>query len=438
MAGPPNNPDFAAGQNTEDPKQVPLWSALASSWALMLGVALLMLGDGLQATLIGVRATMEAFSTTATGLMMSAFYVGFLGGSLYAPRIVARVGHIRVFGALASLASAAVLIHGVFVGPLVWAFLRLVSGLCFAGLYIVAESWLNERATNETRGKLLSVYMLVTYASVAIGQLLMNVAHPLGYELFILTSVLISIALVPLLLSAGSAPRHEESTSLSIRDLYRISPLGVIGVAGAGMSSAILFSMGPVFAGNIGLSVKDISILMTVTVLGCIVLQWPVGQMSDRLDRRRVITGVTCVAGFAVALAVPVIDNTQSLLLVMGLFGGMSLPMYSLLIAHANDQLEPEQMVAASSALVLASGIGAIAGPLFASVLMGEFGDAGFLWSLAVIHALIGVFAVYRMLRRPAKPLSEQGDYYPVTTRASQVAVDWAHSPSGDDPDSEK
>lgn len=404
-----------------------IWSALASTWALMLGVSLLMLGDGLQSTLIGVRASMEAFSTTTTGLLMSAFFVGFLGGSLFTPRMVARVGHIRVFGALASLASAAVLVHGVFVTPLAWTFLRLVSGLCFAGLYIVAESWLNERASNENRGKLLSVYMLVTYSSVAIGQLFMNIAHPRGYELFILTSVLISVALVPLLLSAGSAPHHAQPAALRMRDLYRISPLGVVGAAGSGMSAAILFSMGPVFAAGIGLTVKEISIFMTATVLGCIILQWPVGQLSDRLDRRRVLTGVTFVAAVAVALAVPATSSPQSLLLVMGLFGGMSLPMYALSISHTNDQLEPEQMVAASGGLVLASGIGAVIGPLFAALLMERFGSQGFLWSLAGIHTLVGVFAIYRMVRRRAKPLAEQGDYYPVTTRASQVAVDWTH-----------
>ncbi len=418
--------DFGLTQYMPAAKPVSVLAAIGAVWALLLGIALLNLGDGLQATLLGVRAALERFPTPATGLLMSAFYVGFLVGSLATARTVERVGHIRVFGALASLASAAALVYSVFVTPSAWALLRFVSGVCFAGLYIVAESWLNDRASNETRGQLLSIYMLVTYGGIAAGQLLLNVAHPSGYQLFILTSVLISVALVPLLLSAGDAPGFEHATPLKARALYRLSPLGVVATALSGMSSAILFSMGPVYAEGIGLSVRDISYFMTAAVVGCLLLQWPVGRLSDRFDRRRVLACVTFLAALAAAVAVPAASASNAALLVaVACFGGLALPMYALAIAHANDFLEPGEMIAASGALVLASGVGAVLGPVSASALMQTTGANGFWWSLAAIHAFIGAFALYRMLRRAAKPLTDQGDYHPVAAHASAVAVDW-------------
>jgi MFS family permease len=334
--------------DTRSHKPSSVAAALGATWALLLGIGLLNLGDGLQATLLGVRAALEAFPTTATGLLMSAFYIGFLAGSLFAPRSVERVGHIRVFGALASLASAAALIYSVFVTPWAWAVLRFVSGVCFAGLYVVAESWLNDRASNETRGQLLSVYMLVTFGGIAAGQLLLNVAHPGGYQLFILTSVLISVALVPLLLSAGGAPSFAQPAALSLRALYKLSPLGVLATALSGMSSAIFFSMGPVYAQGIGLSVRDISFFMTAAVVGCLVLQWPVGRLSDRFDRRRVLTGVTFLAACAAAVAIPAaVVSRDVLLLAIACFGGLALPMYALAIAHANDSLERSRAASA-------------------------------------------------------------------------------------------
>lgn len=402
--------------------------AIGATWALLLGIALLNLGDGLQATLLGVRAALESFPTTATGLLMSAFYVGFLVGSLVAPRSVERVGHIRVFGALASLASAAALLYSLLVAPVAWAFLRFVSGVCFAGLYIVAESWLNDRASNENRGQLLSVYMLVTYAGIAAGQLLLNVAHPSGYVLFILTSVLISLALVPLLLSAGEAPGFARPDPITLRELFRVSPLGVIATALSGMSAAMLFSMGPVYGQAIGLSVRDISFFMTAAVVGCLVLQWPVGRLSDRFDRRRVLTGVTFLAALVAVLAIPAaVVSREMLLVAMACFGGLALPMYALAIAHSNDFLEPQAMVAASGGLVLASGIGAVLGPISAAALMDRLGAAGFWWSLAAIHILVGMFALYRMLRRAARPVADQGEFHPLSARASKVAVEWIH-----------
>lgn len=384
-----------------------------------------MVGDGLQSTLLGVRASLEGFPTAVTGLVMSTFYLGFLGGALYVPRFVERVGHIRVFGALASMASAAVLIHGVIVTPLAWSLLRLLSGFCLAGLYIVVESWLNDRASNRTRGQLLSIYMVVSYLGVAGGQLLLNAADPKGLALFILTSVLISVALVPLLLSAGPAPKFSAQTALNLRKLYGISPLGVVGALATGMAGGVLFGFGPVYAESSGLSVAQISFFMTAILLGCTLLQWPIGHLSDILDRRLVITVVSFLSAAVAVAAVSISSMSMlTLLLLMAVFGGLSIPLYSLCIAHANDYLEPDQMVAASSGLVLASGVGAILGPITASLSMLLLGQHGFFWWLALIHAALAVFAVYRMAKRRAKPVREQSHYAPTIYHGSQVPLE--------------
>jgi MFS family permease len=320
-----------------------------------------MLGDGLQGTLLAVRADLEGFSATLTGLIMSTFYLGFLLGSIMTPRLTIKVGHIRVFAAFAALSSAAILIHALFVTVPVWIAMRLVSGFCFAGLYIVAESWLNDSATNETRGKLLSIYMVVTYIGVGAGQLLLNLADPVAYPLFILTSVLISIAVVPLLLSAGSPPTFQDSVRISLLQLYRLTPLGIVGMFAVGMVTATFFALGPVYAQRMGLGIKDISYFMAAAVVGTVLLQGPIGALSDRFDRRMILTLVTVLTALAALLCIPAAQHsTNALFLAIAIFGGLAFPLYSVCIAYTNDHLDPNQMIAASGALVLVGGLGAI------------------------------------------------------------------------------
>ncbi len=390
-----------------------------SAWALFLGIAMMMLGNGLQVSLLGLRATAEGFPTATTGLVMSAYYVGFLAGSTLAPRIVKNVGHVRVFSALASLASTAALVHAVFIDPVTWSVMRFVTGFCFAGLYVVAESWLNHRATNETRGQLLSVYMVVILGGMALGQLLLNVADPGGFELFVLASVLVSLALVPISLTTGAAPTFDTPAKVGLWRLYRISPFGVAGAMATGAAHGVLFGMGAVYAGQVGLSVAQVSLFMGVAITGGMVFQWPVGRLSDRFDRRRVMIAVTLLAAIFALAAVPISAISQNALLVLTfLFGGMTLPMYSLSIAHTNDHLAPDQMVAASGTLVLVGGIGACFGPSLVAGLMSMTGPDAFFVALAGIHAAIGLFGVYRMSRRAATPLDEQGPTVPVMSGA--------------------
>ncbi len=369
-----------------------------------------MLGDGLQGTLLAVRADQEGFSATITGLVMSSFYLGFLLGSITTPKITAQVGHIRVFAALAALASAAILIHAVFIQVPVWIALRFISGICFSGLYIVAESWLNDRATNETRGKLLSLYMVVSYLGVGAGQLLLNLAAPTEYLLFILTSVLISLAVVPLLLSAGAPPAFRESVNISLRELFVLSPLGIVGMFAVGLVTATFFALGPIYGQRIGLDIENISYFMAAAVVGTIVLQWPLGALSDRFDRRIVLTIVSILTALAAVICVQLSqDSNLMLLLSAGLFGGLAFPLYSICIAYTNDHLDPSQMIAASGALVLTGGLGAVLGPILIASIMDRFGEQSFFWAMGGVHGLLGLFALYRMTRSAAVPLKKQG-----------------------------
>lgn len=408
--------------------------ALKSCWALLLGFGILMLGDGLQGTLLAVRADQEGYTTTTTGVIMSSFYLGFLCGSVFTPRLVVQVGHIRVFAALAALASASILIHAVFVHVPVWIVLRLVSGFCFAGLYIVAESWLNDRATNETRGQLLSLYMVVAYIGVGLGQLFLNLADPTDYPLFILTSVLVSIAVIPLLLSAGAAPDFEESVSLGIRDLYRFAPLGVVGMFVIGLVTATFFALGPVYGQQLGLNVREISFFMTAAVVGTIILQWPIGALSDRYDRRLILTIVTLLTAAAAFACVSLTAGPPGVMLLsVGLFGGLALPLYSVCIAYTNDHLQPSQMIAASGSLVLVGGLGSVLGPILIAGLMDIFEKSAFFWAMGAAHLLIGLFALYRMLRRPALPRERQGETTPTTIHPSSWVIESSHHPAADD-----
>ena len=397
-------------------------AAILSAWALLLGIALIMLGNGLQGTLLGVRATLEGFGTGVTGLVMTGYFAGFLAGSRIVPRLLAYVGHVRVFAALASLASGAALLHAVFVSPVSWGLIRFVTGFSFAGLFVVAESWLNDAATNRTRGQLLSVYMIIVTGGMGAGQLLLNLADPREFALFVLVSVLISFALIPITLSAGRAPVFEAPESMGARALFRMSPLGVGGAFLVGIAHGALFSMGPVYATRIGLAVDLLSFFIAAALFGGLILQWPIGWLSDRFDRRKVIVAVAWVAaGAAFGAGVAGAGSYVALIGLTALLGGMTLPLYSLCGAHTNDHLTPRQMVAASATLVLVSGAGLTLGPSIAAVTMRLTGPSGMFWSLAVVHGCVGVYGLYRMVRRDPVPLEEQRSYRPVSFRSSQV-----------------
>lgn len=396
-------------------------SPLLSMWALFLGVLLMMLGNGLQGTLVGVRSTLEGFDTLVIGVILAAYYAGFLIGSRFTIRALARVGHVRVFAALASIASTAALLYALFVNPPAWLLMRFVSGFCLAGLYVVVESWLNDQATPQTRGRTLSIYMIVTMGGVTGGQFLLNVRDPAGFELFVIASVLVSMSLVPMALSEASAPQQVSSNPLPFRVLMQIVPTGAVTMFFSGAAAGALFAFGPVYATRIGMSTAQVSLFLSAALIGSVIFQMPVGQISDRVSRRGVMA---VVAGIALAASIAgVMTSTGfSAIVVMFVIGAASFPLYSLAIAYTNDWIEDHQRVGASGLLVMINGVGAVSGPLATSALMETFGTVAFWWSLAIVHGLALAYLLLRIMVKDAMPVEDQSTYQPVPARSSPLA----------------
>jgi MFS family permease len=395
------------------------FSAISTNWPLLLGMGVLMLGAGLQSTLLGVRATLEGFPTLVTGIVMSCYYVGYVLGTMIAPPLLRHVGHIRVFAALAAVASVAILIQGCLVNPWVWAPMRLASGLCFAGIYVVAESWLNDRATRANRGRLFAMYMLVLYIGLGAAQFLLILSNPLTPTPFMLVSVLISLAMVPIVLSAQRLPEPATPRKVRLRDLYRNSPLGVVGVTVSGLTSAIIFSMGPVYARLSGLETGGVAAFMAVSILAAVVTQYPVGRLSDRMDRRTVIAAVCTLAALVAGGIVAFPGMPHGIFLTLAaLFSGLVLTLYSLSVSHVNDKLEPAQMVAASSALLLLNGSAAAVGPVLAGSLMTAFGPPAYFAALAALTGCLAIYDLWRKSRRRPVPPSQQGPFIGAQPRA--------------------
>lgn len=384
---------------------------VADCWALLLGMGLIMLGNGLQMSLLGVRASIENFGTTITGFMMSGYFLGLIFGCNITPFLVKRVGHIRIFGALASLASTSILLQAIFIDPFIWWIMRLITGFSYAGLYIVAESWLNESATNRTRGKLFSLYMLISFGGMAGGQIMLNFFPPSGFELFLLVSLLISLAVIPILISVSRAPQFEMMEKVNIVQLYRVSPLGVMGMIVSGMVIGAIYAMGPVFTTNIGMSVKEVSFFMMMIILGGFLFQYPLGWLSDLVGRRKVIV-LSCVLGTGVSIfAITLSPNNTIFFLIIACVGGLSLPLYALCGVHINDYLNPTQMVAASGVLVLLSSLGATIGSPLTAAAMDVFGLNAFYGSVASMLASISIFSLWRRTKRPEIAVENAGGF---------------------------
>lgn len=387
-----------------------MFTVLRNSWALLLGMMLLMIGNGLQGTMMGVRGAIEGFSTFELSLITSAYFLGFLGGSRMTPEMIRRVGHVRVFAALASLFSAALILYPVVTYSGAWVLLRIAIGFSICGVYVTAESWLNNSATNETRGQALSLYMIVQMAGIIIAQFMLNVADPAGFLLFIIPSVLVSISFAPILLSAVPVPAFEATKTMSLRQLYGNSPLGFVGMFLLGGVFAAQFGMSAVYATQVGLSLAEISIFVASIFVGAMVLQYPIGWMSDRMDRRLLIlaAGAVGASGSAIGWFLP--GSLLALLFAGFLVGGMANPLYALLIAYTNDYLETDDMAAASGGLLFVNGMGAISGPLVVGWMMTSFGPGAFWLFIFGLMAAVAVYAAWRMTQRPSA-YQEEDDY---------------------------
>ena len=398
-------------------------SVLRTSWALLLGMLLLMVGNGLQGTLLGVRGDLEAFSTIQMSVIMSAYFVGFLGGSRAAPHMIRRVGHIRVFAALASMISAVLILYPLIAHPVSWTVFRVVIGFCFSAVYVTAESWLNNSVTNKYRGQALSLYMIVQMTGVTAAQGLLVLGDPAGFSLFVVLSVLVSISFAPILLSVTPVPAFATTRPMTLRALIEVSPLGCVGMVLTGGMFAALFSMSGVFATQAGLGLGQISIFVASIYLGGTLLQAPIGWLSDRMDRRVLVAIVSLIGVGACLLAIVGSGVFWLLCGATFLMGGMVNPLYALLIAYTNDFLEHEQMAAAGGGLVFINGVGAIFGPLVVGAVMTIIGPQGFFLYLAFLLATLAGYAGYRMTVRPAPSADETGSYAPVLPSATPVAV---------------
>jgi MFS family permease len=400
-----------------------MFTVLRTTWPLLLGVMLLLLGNGVQSSLLGIRGAIEGFTTAQMSLVMSAYFVGFLVGSRLTPGMIRRVGHVRVFAALGSLISAVLVLYPAIPDWMAWTVLRVVIGFCFAGVYITAESWLNDAATNETRGQTLSAYMIVQMIGIVASQALLNVAPVDGYLLFIIPSVLVSLAFTPILLRAGTTPAFDSTRPLSFRALVRVSPLGCVGMFLTGGIFSAMFAMAAVWGTLAGLSVAEISIFVGAMYLGGLVFQYPIGWVSDRMDRRRLILVLAALGAVAMLLPGFAALPFWSYVAVSVVLGGIVNPLYSLLIAHTNDFLKKEDMAGASAGLLFINGTGAIAGPLVVGWMMETIGPTGFFLFIAALLGLLAAYALWRTTRRAAPAPAETAAFQPVAHGASAVAV---------------
>ncbi len=399
---------------------------IMGSWALLFGILLLMVGNGVQGTLLGIRGGIEGFSTFEMSIVMSAYFLGFLGGSRAAPEMIRRVGHIRVFAALGSLVSAILILYPLFLHPWAWTLGRVVMGFCLSGVYVTAESWLNNSVTNERRGQALSLYVIVQMAGVVAAQGLLLVADPSGFVLFVIPSVLVSISFAPILLAVQPTPAFDSTKPMSLRALWGVSQLGCVGFFLLGGVFSALFGMASVYGSEAGLTVAQISGFIAAIYLGGMIMQYPIGWLSDRMDRRLLILASSLVGGVASALAMVMADDFATLLVAAFVIGGTSNPLYALLLAYVNDHLDYEDMAAASGGLIFINGIGAIAGPLITGWMMGVVGPAGFFLFLTVLCLLLAGYAGMRMTQTDAVPVDETVSYAPVLPTASPVAVEVA------------
>ena len=414
-----------------------MYKVLKNSWALFTGMFIMMIANGLQINLLGIRSVIENFNVITTGIFMSGYFVGYFLGSHTTPILVSKVGHIRVFAAFASLASLSILIAVIFVNPAVWTLSRFISGFSLVSCYIVAESWLNDRATNKTRGKILSAYMITIFIGMGIGMLLLNVSTPKNYEPFILVSLLMSLALVPILLTKRSAPKFKKIGTISVKELYNISPLGTVSSFCTGLIHSALFSLMAVYASIVRFTVFEISILLFIVTISGVLTQVPIGYLSDKFDRRLVITSSTFGGAIFALLAIIVSGSSLEnmylatelgfskilFFISIALYAGLCLPLFSLNLAHTNDFVPKEKFVAAGGGLQLIFGVGAIGGPIICTLFMSLIGANGFFIYLITFHIIIGAFALFRMKVRKTE-VNPDSTFTPLPATITPVGLE--------------
>lgn len=372
--------------------------------APLLSMWLLLAGNGLQGTILGLRAGYEGFSTEAVGIIMSAYFIGYILGTLTIPKLVTNVGYIRIFAVLASAGSTMTIFHVLFPNEIAWFFMRIITGYCMMGLYLVVESWLNSNSPNHLRGRVFALYMIVNLGGIAFGQQLIHFAEVSGFTLFLLSSVLFSLAVVPVGLTRTPAPETIPSKRMKVSRLYKLAPYGVVGVFIAALCSGAFWGLFPTFGLHSGLSASDIANFLTATLIGGICMQMPVGMLSDRFDRRIMIMSM-CFISATVAASVPFIISLGGngwLYLAGFLYGGSLMTINGMSMAHINDRLEKVDIMRAASSMLMVTAIGAIIGPIIASFLMGMAGETVLFFFIAICQTVMLGFGAFRLMQRKA------------------------------------
>ena len=407
----------------EEPNHPAVRGGLAL-WTLFLGFAMLMVGNGLNAAVLGVRTVDEGFGVRTTGVVMACYFAGFLLGPPVVIRMLSTVGHIRVFASLASTASCAVLVHFVWISPLSWGAMRVVFGFCMAGLFVVVESWLNDASTPTSRGRTLAVYGIVSMGGMAIGQLLIATGETSGSTLFVVASILVSMSFVPMALAATTdAPPVRVAERLGVRELLGFAPTGAVGMLLTGASHGIVLGLGAVYATGAGFDATRTAVFVAAPAIGALLFQWPIGWASDRVPRRGVIFVVSvAAAATAMVLAVTPVDALLVVPLMLVL-GGFTFPLYSLLLSYTLDWARPGTAMGASGTLLRINGAGAVIGPIVAGALMASLDGSAMFWSLVATHGLIALYVAYRLLVADGLPMERQGEFVPLPARASELAI---------------
>ena len=401
-----------------------LSNVIRTTWPLFLGILFIGLGNGLQGTLSSWRADFEGFSVLTTGLIMSGYFIGQLVSSILAPKQIKKTGQIRTYAAYASIASTAILIQILFIEPPVWFVARFLSGFCIAGIMIIVEGWLNSISSNENRGQIFSIHMIVVWTGLALGQGLFAVDDPSGVSLFLLASILLSVSLIPILLTEIKAPESDVQESLGLRALWKASPAGVATIGLSGLASAGFFGVGTIYAVKAGLSVSETALFMTLFIGFGAASQWPLGWLSDKIDRRKVIL-LCCASVICICIVLTSFEFTSTILLILSaLVGACTLPLYSLGVAQANDRLEPKQMISASGTIVLVFSVFAALGPFTMSYFLELFEMFGFMLYMGIVHLVIAVTVLIMMMINKNVDESEQTDFQVMGQRPSVVAME--------------
>ena len=388
-------------------------------------MAILLLGNGLQGTLLPVRAQLEDFSSVEIGILGSAYFLGFAIGCILGPHAVRRAGHIRAFAAMVSIASTLSLLHALTLVPELWWLFRALTGFCFAGLYMIIESWLMEKSTNQTRGFVFSAYTVINLTVITLGQMMIATDNPRNFALFAVSSILVSLAAVPIAMSTAVAPDPPKVVRIRPAHLFKISPVGVLGCFAIGLTNGSFWSLGTVFAQRESGDVTAVAVFMSLTVIAGAVGQWPIGLISDRVDRRRVIIGAglgAAAAGAALVLAANFWASNIVVFSFAACFGFFAFPLYSLCAAHTNDHVEADGFVEAASGLLLVFSAGAVVGPIIASALMKAQGVPALFGFTAIVHVCLAIYTVYRISRREAVPAEDRGTFAEAITAVQTIS----------------